>query len=156
RSRGRPDRGAQVVQPRRSRGPRGSGVVPRRRVRRDDRARDRRSPAPRAPVAGRGSAPGRLSLSKRGSFAEKELILRDAGAFALEEFGNGRPETGVGDEMHRSGLDGFVAARELVAALRARLDAGKAAFDGRVDGLVIAQLEMQEGLVFEAAPIAAV
>ena len=41
-------------------------------------------------------------------------------------------------------------------ALRAGLNAGEPHFDARFDGLVIAQLEMQEGDVFHRAPVAAI
>src|SRR5690606_21859598 len=81
----RPDRSAQVVQPRRRRGPRGSRLVPRRRVGRDDCARDRRSPAPRPRVAARRSAARRVTgrpafvresaFAERRALAEKQLLL---------------------------------------------------------------------------------
>ena len=53
-------------------------------------------------------------------------------------------------------ITGPVAAGELVLALRARLDPLEAAGDGKVDRLVVADLEMQEGVVLDAAPVAAV
>ena len=49
-----------------------------------------------------------------------------------------------------------IAARQLVFALRAGLDPGQALRDRPVDGLIIAQLEMQEGMILDAAPVAAV
>jgi hypothetical protein len=42
----------------------------------------------------------------------------------------------VSDEVRGVGGDGDVAARQLVFALRARLDAGETAFDGGLDRLV--------------------
>ena len=50
---------------------------------------------------------------------------------------------------------GQVAAGDLVRALRAGLDAAEAALDGEFDGAVVAQLEMQEGVVLQTAPVAA-
>ena len=41
-------------------------------------------------------------------------------------------------------------------ALRACLDDGKFALDGEVDGLMVADFEMQERMVLDAAPVAAV
>ena len=49
-----------------------------------------------------------------------------------------------------------IAARQLVLALRAGLDHLQLALDGEVDRLVVADLEMQEGVVLDAAPVAAV
>ena len=54
------------------------------------------------------------------------------------------------------GRDRHVAARELVLALRAGLDAGEPARDREVDRLMVADLEMQEGVILDAAPVAAV
>ena len=48
-----------------------------------------------------------------------------------------------------------MAPRELVFALRARLNAGKPVGDGEIHGAIIAQFEMQERVVFGAAPVAA-
>ncbi len=56
-----------------------------------------------------------------------------------------RPEAGIGDVMRGIGRDGAVAAGELVFALRPGLDTGETAGDGELDGLVVADLEMQEG-----------
>src|SRR5215208_6554350 len=49
-----------------------------------------------------------------------------------------------------------VAAGELVVALRARLDARQAPRDREVDGAVVADLEVQERVVLDAAPVAAI
>ena len=43
-----------------------------------------------------------------------------------------------------------------MVALRARLDPRQAVLDGVVDRLVVAGLEMQEGMAFQAPPVAAV
>lgn len=47
-----------------------------------------------------------------------------------------------------------VATGELVLTLRSGLDAGKPVRDGPVDGLMVAELEMQAGMILDAAPIA--
>ena len=58
--------------------------------------------------------------------------------------------------MHARCRDRFVAPGELVTALGAGLDPLQPEFDGDIDRLVVAQLEMEERLVDSAAPIAAV
>ena len=57
--------------------------------------------------------------------------------------------------MRRIGGDRQVAAGELVLALGAGLDALELVVDGEVDGLVVAELEMQERVVLDGAPVAA-
>ena len=57
--------------------------------------------------------------------------------------------------MRAIGRNWQVAAGKLVRALRARLDDGEAVLDGKIDGLVIADLEMQAGVLLDRAPIAA-
>ncbi len=52
--------------------------------------------------------------------------------------------------------DGAIAARELVLALGAGLDALRAMADGVFDRLIIADLEMQKGPLLDRAPVAAV
>ena len=47
-----------------------------------------------------------------------------------------------------------IATGQLVLALRACLDHPQLAVDGEVDRLMIANLEMQEGVVLDAAPVA--
>ena len=51
---------------------------------------------------------------------------------------------------------GEVAALDLVFALRAGFDGAQVVGDGEVDGAVIAEFEVQEGEVSQAAPVAAV
>ena len=58
--------------------------------------------------------------------------------------------------MRRTGRDRPIAARDLVLALRAGLDALVAVPNGEFDRLIIAELEMQEGPMLERAPVAAV
>ncbi len=57
--------------------------------------------------------------------------------------------------MGRMGGHRQVAAGELVLALGAGLDALELAIDGELDGLVVAELEMQERVVLDGAPVAA-
>ena len=49
-----------------------------------------------------------------------------------------------------------VAARQFVFALRAGLDPGQLVLDRVVDGLIIAELEMQKRVVLDGAPVAAI
>lgn len=62
----------------------------------------------------------------------------------------------VGDEMCRMGNHRHIAARQLVLALRAGLDSGKPVRDRPFDGLMVAELEMQKGVILHAAPMASV
>ena len=61
----------------------------------------------------------------------------------------------VGDPVGRVDGGGQVATRDLVLALGPGLDAATGRGRWRVDGLVIAELEMEEGHVLERAPLAA-
>src|SRR5664280_2538833 len=76
--------------------------------------------------------------------------------FAGEIFRNRPAQARIGDEMGGIGRVRQVAARQLVFALRAGLDPLELVGDRIVDGLVIAELEMQERVVLERAPIAAI
>ena len=58
--------------------------------------------------------------------------------------------------VQRAGDDRPVTAGQLVLALRAGLDAGEAVGNRIIDGLMVADLEMQEGVILDAAPVAAV
>src|SRR3546814_4019923 len=49
-----------------------------------------------------------------------------------------------------------IAARQLVLALGARLNSLQSPRDGKIDGLVIAEFEMQEGHVLHTAPITSI
>src|SRR5665213_3482539 len=77
-------------------------------------------------------------------------------AFTGEIFGDRALEPGMGDVMRRIGRVGQVAARELVLALGARLNAREFVLDRVFDRLIVADLEMQEGMVLDGAPVAAV
>ena len=58
--------------------------------------------------------------------------------------------------VQRMGFDRKIPARQLVIALRSRLDPLAAVTDGKVDRLVIAKLEMQAGMMLDRPPIAPV
>ena len=76
-------------------------------------------------------------------------------AFADQIIGDRPPQRRIGDVMGRIGGPWHVAARNLVLALRAGLDVGQLMRDGVVDGLIIAELEVQERMVLDGAPVAA-
>src|SRR3984893_15634562 len=65
------------------------------------------------------------------------------GALAFEKVVARPPEAGIRNEMRRIRGVGQVAARELVLALGAGLDAGEPVSDRIFDRLVVADLEMQ-------------
>src|SRR3546814_5704721 len=83
-------------------------------------------------------------------------MVRNRVAFRLQIIGNRPAEVRVDDVMGRPGRRWPVAARQLVRALRPCFHMFQAMGDGVVDRLIIAQLEMEEGHVLRAAPIAAV
>src|SRR5581483_9618257 len=70
--------------------------------------------------------------------------------------GNGAPQGGIGDEMRRIGSLRQVAARELVFALGAGFDTIEPMDNRVIDGLVVAEFKMKEGMMFDGAPIAAI
>ena len=57
--------------------------------------------------------------------------------------------------MRRIGGGRQIAARELVLALGAGLDAGELVRDRVFDRLIVAELEMQERVMLDRAPVAA-
>src|ERR1043165_4453577 len=61
----------------------------------------------------------------------------------------------IGDVVRRVSRLRQVTAGDLVLALRAGLDPAQAALDGKVDRLIVADLEMQERVVLDGAPVAA-
>src|SRR4051794_32819215 len=75
------------------------------------------------------------------------------GALALEIIRDRAAQRRVGDVMAGKRGDRKVAARELVLALRARFDAREAMLNGVIDRLVITELEMQERMVLDRAPV---
>src|SRR6201981_2939093 len=76
-------------------------------------------------------------------------------ALALEIIGDGAAQGRIGDVVRRMGGHRHIAARELVLALRARFYALEPARYRELDRLVIAQLEVQERVVLDRAPMAA-
>ena len=81
---------------------------------------------------------------------------RHIGALALEIVGDRAAQRRIGDVMRRIGRHRHVAARELVLALRAGLDPRELVLDRVFDRLIVAQLEMQERVMLDRAPVAAV
>ena len=77
------------------------------------------------------------------------------GALAHQIVGDRPAQPRIGDVMRRIGGHRQVAAGELVLALRAGLDALELVLDREVDGLIVAELEMQERVVLDRAPVAA-
>ena len=77
------------------------------------------------------------------------------GALTPEIFVDGAAQTGVGDVVRGVGRLRQISARDLVLALRTRLDDFQAALNRKVDGLIVADLEMQERMMFDRAPVAA-
>src|SRR5690625_4998860 len=61
----------------------------------------------------------------------------------------------IRDPVERACRHGLVAARDLVRTLRSGLDTGQPVPDRVFNGLIIADLEMQAGMVLDTAPITA-
>lgn len=97
-----------------------------------------------------------LAAPERSHLGQISHFLIDRRALAAQEIGDGLLKALIAQPMQRMGGDRQIAPRQLVLALGAGLDAGQPLRDGPVDGAVIAQLEMQEGVILDAAPIAAV
>src|SRR5438477_6090361 len=72
---------------------------------------------------------------------------------ADEIVGNRAAQPRIGNVMGGMGGNRQIAAGELVLALGAGLDTLELAIDGKLDGLVIAALEMQERVVLDGAPM---
>src|SRR6202162_5014251 len=107
------------------------------------------------------ASPGISFLGWLGRFAKLpglgEFASRfgDIGAFAPEIVRYRAAQVGVGDVMR--GVRGLrqVAARDLVLTLRAGLPPLKASLDRKVEGMREANLEMQDGVMLDRAPVAA-
>src|SRR5579883_2523095 len=95
------------------------------------------------------------AFAERNGFHQLAPGLGDIAALALEIFVDGAAQAGIGDEMRGIGGARLVAAGELVLALRAGLDDLEAMLDGVVDCLVVADLEMQERMMLDRAPVPA-
>src|SRR6185437_16639111 len=88
-----------------------------------------------------------LALAKGRIMIEYLLVVRNRSALADEIVGDGAPQAAIGDPVYRAGDRGFITARQLVFALRARLDDCELMGNRVVDRLIIADFEMQEGNV---------
>lgn len=80
----------------------------------------------------------------------------DRATFAGEVRTNRRTKALIQNQVRRAGLRRFEAARDLVFALRARLEACESRLDAVLDALVIAGLEVQAVKVGRGTPVAAV
>src|SRR5690606_22152510 len=96
-----------------------------------------------------------LSVERR-PFAEELDLGADLRGFAREEVVDGHGEARVADPVSRVDGRRDHAARELVEALRAGLEVRDARRDRVLDQPVVAELEVQEVMVLDAAPVAAV
>ena len=96
------------------------------------------------------------AVAIRRLLAEQGNLACHGAPLALEVIGHGAAQTGIGDVVGAVGLARQIAAGELVRPLRAGLDPAELVGDGKFDGLVVADLEMEEGVIFQPAPIAAV
>ena len=91
-----------------------------------------------------------------GRMSTQNIIeLRDIFPFMNEKLGHRVPKSLMGDVVGGMGGDRNIAAGQLVLTLGAGFDTREIIGDGVVNGLMIADLEMQETMVFDAAPVAA-
>ena len=90
-----------------------------------------------------------------GVFVQHVAHHRNVIALVLKKTGDGAAQTLMRDIVGGMGGDRQIAACQLVLALGACLDHMQLAFNGKIDGLMIADLEMQEPVVLDAAPVAA-
>src|SRR4029077_13197309 len=90
------------------------------------------------------SAANRSPLAERCRLRELVDRRRHVDALAGKKILDRAPQRRIVDVVRRIGGDRQIAARDLVLALGAGLDAGELPLDGVLDRLVIAQLEMQE------------
>ena len=82
--------------------------------------------------------------------------LAHIGALVFEVIRHRGREPAIRDVVDRIGGNRPVASGQLVFALGARFDARKTALQGEIDGLVVADLEMQERMFLDGAPVAPV
>lgn len=81
------------------------------------------------------------------------MDMLDLAPFAVEIVAYGIAEAFVGEIMGGMGRHRHIAARELVFSLCACLDNAKFVLNGKINGLMIADLKMQEGVVFDTSPM---
>src|SRR6516164_4195884 len=84
---------------------------------------------------------------ERAEFGEFAAGFRDIGALSSQVVVDGAAQAGIGNEVCGIGRLGQVAACDLVLALRAGLDVFATAVDRKFDRLIVADLEMQEGVM---------
>src|SRR5206468_3883448 len=95
------------------------------------------------------------TFSKRRCFGELSCRGGDVSALAREKIIDCPPQGGIDDVMGRVCRFRQIPAGNLVLALRTSLDPVKPFLNGILDRLVIAELKMQEGMVFNRAPVTA-
>src|SRR5947209_3705027 len=118
-------------------------------------AAPRRLPQIALTVTSRGERSRRLvgAFPERAELGQLAAGFRDVGALALEIIVDGAAQAGIGDEVRGMGRLRQVAARDLVLALRAGLDGSESVLDREIDRLIIADLEMQERMMLDCAPV---
>src|SRR5262245_42422096 len=89
-------------------------------------------------------------------FGERLLVAGDLATLAVEIVGDGPAESRVGEPVGGVGDRRAIAAGDLVLALRTGFHPLEAVADPPLDRLVVAELEMQERMVLDRAPIAPV
>lgn len=101
----------------------------------------------------------RPALGPRSLFPKRRMLRENFDfmfhrcAFADEIIRNALHQAGMGEPMGGMGDDGLITAGELVLTLSARFDPGKTPLQCSFNRLIIAQLEMEEGLVDKRPPI---
>ena len=78
------------------------------------------------------------------------------GAFLIQIFGQCAQKTLVANPVQRMDFGRQIPPRQLVFALRPSLDPRQTVSDRLVDRLMVAQFEMQEGVILDTAPITTV
>ncbi len=96
-----------------------------------------------------------VTFSERRVLAEQFVHPGDFCPLVAQIVRNRPAEAIMGNEMGGVGGHGFIAARQFVLSLRSGLDDSQTLFDRIVDGLMVANFEMQERMVFDTAPVAA-
>src|SRR5215468_2692002 len=94
-------------------------------------------------------------LAERGCLRELFTGCRHIGALALEIIIDGAPQARVKDVVRRVCCRWHVATGDLMLALRTRLHPRKLLLDGILNGLIIAELEVQKRVMLDCSPMAA-
>src|SRR6516165_3190770 len=87
---------------------------------------------------------------------EEGDLARYGQALALEKVGDGAAKRGIGNVVGAIGFHRQITAGKLMCTLGAGLDASELLGDGKLDSLVVADLEVEVGVVLDTSPIAAV